>query len=445
MAIRIAGEGPTRITKVTVHSAWRHRAERVRLVIRDAECRGLALVVNSSGMTWRYDYKPRGVDPHTGKRRASQSVTIGNPATHTPDEARAAANRAKGQAASGRDPAAEKRAAAEADRRKRGATLGRLVEEYTKVLPSRPKLRGAGLPCPRHAREDAARASAAIEAMGAKAVPVADLTPAHVRRMLDADAARPARARAVFGSLSRFLDWCIDTGHIEVNPCALVPRSRRPKVVQARAHFLTVSELVALWRTADALAFPVWRDLTRFLIAIPCRRGEAAGLDWSHLDLAAAEWRQPARLTKNGEAHRLHLHPLALGLLRARHRAADRPAIGLVFPSPEAGKAVVTFSAIKAMLDEKAGLTGWRWHDFRRSFATALGEAGVAEAVADAVLNHRQAATRGGVLGVYQRASRWPEQVGAMKAWGEALTAALAPKRRHSAVKEAMLRTAAPS
>ncbi len=63
-------------------------------------------------------------------------------------------------------------------------------------------------------------------------------------------------------------------------------------------------------------------------------------------------------------------------------------------------------------------LTGWTWHDFRRSFATALGEAGIPEAVADAVLNHRQSATRGGVLGVYQRASRWPEQVKAMEHWG---------------------------
>ena len=55
----------------------------------------------------------------------------------------------------------------------------------------------------------------------------------------------------------------------------------------------------------------------------------------------------------------------------------------------------------------------------------ALGEAGIPEAVADAVLNHRQAATRGGVLGTYQRASRWPEQVRAMELWGRLLAAAI--------------------
>jgi hypothetical protein len=73
-------------------------------------------------------------------------------------------------------------------------------------------------------------------------------------------------------------------------------------------------------------------------------------------------------------------------------------------------------------------LTGWTWHDFRRSFASALGEAAIPEAVADAVLNHRQAATRGGVLGVYQRSSRWPEQVRAMDLWGRLLADALAGK-----------------
>ena len=45
--------------------------------------------------------------------------------------------------------------------------------------------------------------------------------------------------------------------------------------------------------------------------------------------------------------------------------------------------------------------------------------------MADAVLNHRQSATRGGVLGVYQRASRWPEQAKAMDLWGRLLAGAI--------------------
>ena len=179
-------------------------------------------------------------------------------------------------------------------------------------------------------------------------------------------------------------------------------------------------------------------------------------MEWSHLDLAAAEWRQPGHMTKNREPHRLHLNELALGVLHARwrtiaeaqaigdpkvlarHLAAGWPRTGVVFAAPVSGRVMDTFTAMKAMLTKATGpheddhtdigevpVTGWTWHDFRRSFAAALGEAGIAETVADAILNHRQAATRGGVLGVYQRASRWPEQVRAIDLWGKLLAAAI--------------------
>ncbi len=389
----------------------------------------------------RYDYRPRGLDLHTGKRFAMQSLTLGNPDSLSPEQARGAAGKAKGQAAAGSDPAAEKRAAAEAQRRARGNTLARLLDEYATVLPTRPKLRGTGLATPRHVKEETTRARAAVAAMDAAARPVADLTATDVRRMLDVQAARPATARAQYGALSRFLDYCQDAGHIAVNPCAMVAKVRRPKAVQARAHYLTLPDLAKLWAATDSLTHPVWRDLARFLIAIPCRRGEAAALDWRDLDMDAAEWRQAAGTTKNGMAHRLHLHPLALDMLRSRHATAGKPNAGLVFPSPRAGEAVDTFTALKAALDKSSGLTGWRWHDTRRSFCTALGEAGVSEATADAMLNHKASATRGGVLGVYQRAENWPGQVAAMQAWGAALAAALDPKAKPAAAVVPMRRS----
>lgn len=112
-------------------------------------------------------------------------------------------------------------------------------------------------------------------------------------------------------------------------------------------------------------------------------------------------------LTKNGDPHQIHLHRLALGILVARQEVAGHPKKGLVFPGPRSGKPIDTFSDIKAALAKAAqDLTDWWLHDMRRSFVSALAEAGIPEVVADAMLNHRQSATRGGVLGVCQRASR---------------------------------------
>jgi integrase len=417
-------EGPLKITKGTVEKAWKGRAPSQRLIIHDVDCRGLALIVNPTAMRWEYAYRPRGLDPHTGKRWPNRTVTIGNPMTHSPDEARHAAGRLKGAVAAGGDPAAEKRAAAEAERRKRGGTLHRLANDYATALPTRPKLRGSGPPSQGYVAAELAQLRRALADLEAENMPAAELAESDVRKLVTtAEGVTTARKR--FGALSRFLDWCCEEGHIAVNPCTLLARSRRPRPAQARAHYLTIPELARLWQAADKLRDPVWRDLARFLIAVPCRRNEAARLEWSHLNLDSAEWRQPGRLTKNRDPHRLHLHGLALEVLRERQARANS---GLVFAAPISGRAVDTFSDMQAELVEATrpdAVAGWTWHDFRRSFATALGEAGIPEAVADAVLNHRQSATRGGVLGVYQRAQRWPEQVRAMKLWGELLSAAI--------------------
>jgi integrase len=419
--MRVVSEGATKITKATIEAAWRRRIAGHRLIVRDKDCRGLALIVNATSMTWTFAYRPRGTDSVTGQRWPNRTVTLGNPATHSPDDARTVANVIKGQAAAGADPVIDRKARAKSERRKQALTFGRLAENYALAFPRRQKMRGSGRPSPAYVAEELSQLRLAMAAIRAQNAPVTDIGLADVRRLLVSPDDTNPRAR--FGALSRFFDWCQDGGYLEANPCALVPRSRRPRAPQPRAHYLTPNQLAQLWRATDNLREPVWRDYTRFLIVVPCRRGEAAQVDWLHIDLADAEWRQPGRVTKNRDPHRLHLHPLALEVLNARREATGGK--GLVFPAPVSGRAMDTFTAIKQTVSDAAELTGWTWHDFRRSFATALGEAGIPETVADAILNHRQSATRGSMLGVYQRASRWPEQVKAMELWGRMLADAI--------------------
>jgi integrase len=426
--MKVLREGPIKLTRANVDAAWRRRASGQRLVLSDATCRGLALVVNATSMAWSYSYKPRGVDAGTSRRFASRSVTIGNPQTHSPEAARDAANVLKGQAKAGGDPAADRKAkiAAAADRR--GCTMDRLAADYIQAVPTRSKLRGGGRISVKHASEEISNVKAAVVAMRAGGKPVFDVDAADLRLLLRADSEHPNAARHRFGAISRFFDWCQDEGVLKVNPCSMIAKARRPKAPASRSEYLEPNDLARLWNVvgdSEGLA-DVHRDLIRFLIAIPCRRGEATSMDWQHVDLEAGIWSQPGRLTKNRDSHRLHLHPLALDIVQSRHEAAGKPKRGWVFPAPRSGKAIDTFTKIKAALAKAApDLIGWWFHDMRRSFASTLGEAGIPEAVADAVLNHRQSATRGGVLGVYQRASRWPEQVRAMTLWGQLLTAAL--------------------
>jgi hypothetical protein len=168
--MNVTSEGPTKITKATIDAAWRRRKSEQRLIVRDKDCRGLVLIVNATSMSWTYGYRPRGVDSQTGRRWPNRTITIGNPATHSIDDARIEANRIKGKAAAGGDPAAEKKAAAEVASRKRGGTLKRLSEEYARALPKRPKMRGAGLPSPRYIAEELAQVQMALRDMKAEAV-----------------------------------------------------------------------------------------------------------------------------------------------------------------------------------------------------------------------------------------------------------------------------------
>jgi integrase len=426
-------EGPVRITKTTVDAAWRRRRPDFRLTVRDAECRGLALVVNPTGMTWAVSFRPRGLDPMTGRRPAMRELVVGSPATHSPDQARDAAAKVKGEARVGGDPSASRRATIAKAARERATTVNRLVDEYAVALPSRPKLRGTGLLSAAVLAAEMQQVRKAVATMKVGALPITSVGSRELRALLTAEARRPATARHRFGALSRFLDWCQDDGVIALNPCLAIGKARRPRAPKARSHHLALPDLARLWHAAEgAEADPentgflaVHRDLVRCLVALPCRRGEAANVDWSHLDLETGAWIMPGKLTKNGDPHRLPLPYLAHVLFLTRWETAGRPKEGLVFPSPKAGSVISTWSDMKATMDKASGLTGWRWHDFRRSFVTVLADNGVAEAVADAMLNHRQAATRGGVLGVYQQARRTPEQEAAMRRWNELLTAAV--------------------
>src|SRR5579862_978196 len=173
--MKVTSEGPIKITKSTIEAAWRRRAPDRRLIVRDAGCRGLALIVNATTMTWSYAYRPRGTDPRTGQRWPNRTVTIGNAATHSPDDSRAEANRIKGRAAAGADPAAEKKAEAEAARRKRATVLGGLLDEYGRALPRRAKLRGTGVPSPAYVAEELAQVRLALEAMQAINTPAVAL------------------------------------------------------------------------------------------------------------------------------------------------------------------------------------------------------------------------------------------------------------------------------
>jgi integrase len=153
----------------------------------------------------------------------------------------------------------------------------------------------------------------------------------------------------------------------------------------------------------------------QLLIVTGQRESEVAKMRWEHLDLEREEWRLPAELTKTGRGHVVPLSPLALEILGSmEHKDA-----GFVFPSQRPGSknAVTGFSKIKRRLDKQSRVTGWRYHDLRRTLATGMQRLGVRLEVTEAVLNH-VSGSRAGIVGVYQRHEYGPEKRQALDAWG---------------------------
>ena len=132
--------------------------------------------------------------------------------------------------------------------------------------------------------------------------------------------------------------------------------------------------------------------------------------------------------SKNGRPHRFPLNDRALAILTAR-REAGGPATmpsDLVFPSPRAGAVFGGWSNLKTSLDARTGpaVAPWRFHDLRRTAATALGES-FDDALVDMVLNHTAAGTRSVLTRTYNVSLRWAERVRAMNTWDNWIGAAL--------------------
>ncbi|MBU8546352.1 MULTISPECIES: tyrosine-type recombinase/integrase [Roseomonadaceae] len=388
----------------------------------DREVSGFGLRTLSSGArTWLFKYRALDGGQHWHRIGTFPAMTV--------DDARKEARALRTAVDKGKDPSKEREEEREAARAARAAAVEKLAESYAKALPGRPSLRGSGAISAEHAAAEAAAVRNAIARMKLEGRPVSAIAPADVLGLLHLEAARPATARMLFGAFGRFLEWCRDAGHLTSNPCDAIPRAKRPKPPPARRRVVALPDLARLWIASDVLPAPLG-ELARLLIALPVRRGEGARLAWQDVDLTAGVWTLPGAITKNGDPHRIALHPLARALLHARHKAMGKPTSGLAFPSPRASNEVTAWTGMKADMGEAAGFRAWTWHDFRRSFASLMAERGVAEPVADAVLNHRQSGTRGGVLGVYQHAQRWPEQKAAMEKWGAALAVVIAAAQR---------------
>ena len=230
------------------------------------------------------------------------------------------------------------------------------------------------------------------------------------RRVRRIDA--PHERNHVVVAVKAFLNWAIKNNYLESNPCMQMAPSRQP----ARERVLSDSELAEIFRTALGRT-DFFSRIVALLVLTGQRRGEISALRWSWVDFPEHTITIPAAVAKNGRTHTFPIGPLTVEILQSLPVTGE-----LLFPASREhvrGRPTAAFngwSKCKTAFDEVAGVSDYRLHDLRRTFATGLAALGAPVQVTERLLNHISG-THAGIVGIYQRHSYMQEMRDAIAAW----------------------------
>ena len=346
---------------------------------------GLQLIVGRTRRTWAYRYRSGGARP---------KLTLGYFPRMGLAEARASARKASERIECGVPPAGP----APHPRSPTALTLGALLDRY-EVLRTREGRRTKSLP--------QAMGSLRRNLQPCLSLPAAQFSKADLRAARDAlvEADNVIAGNRMLGYLGPVMRWAAQEDLIPTN---FVPDIRRAPE-EKRSRVLTKKEIAKIWRACGDLgtrdAAKNFGRMVRFLLVTAQRRDEAASLRFGHI--LDGTWRQATN--KSDRPHNLTLPPLAKSLV------GEGGAQDYVFAGR--GGKLSGFSKLKAELDKKAGVTGWRLHDLRRTAATNMQELGIRNEAVQSILNHAVP----GVGGVYLRSELEKQKAKALLKWATAL------------------------
>lgn len=372
----------------------RAKDDRREDVYRDTVVRGLLLEVHPSGVrTFVAWYRIRGTD--RGGR-----LTLGRwqPGVYDLADARDDARKALHLAATGVDPAAEKR------RTRAAGTFGDLVRSF--LEDARHSIRSSSLQEWRllleHDRLAGLRSRKTVEIVRGDLVRLFD----KIRDDSIAVGGKGYAANHTMAAVRRVFNWAVSKDLVAATPCVGIARPIRE---QARQRAYTDKELGAIVRALDESATC---DGVRLCLFTGVRIEQAMGATWAEVDLQKAEWAIAAdRLgNKSGVPWLVPLVPAAVELLERRR--TDSPS---VFPTKTGGTAWRSQRAVQRVR-ERSGVEDFRPHDLRRtlnSWLASLAGGAVPQPVRDAILGHRPPRLEG----VYNVHTYAQEKRAALERW----------------------------
>jgi integrase len=360
----------------------------------DDKVAGLGLRIREGGSrTWIYQYR-------IGSKQ--RRMVLGSAKSVPLSLARGNASKLEAKVKLGGDPAMDKETA----RRDAENTLGALVDEYLKARKSKWRPRS----------EAEIRRHLTKHARPLHKMPIGAVGQRNIANLLNDLAADSGNVTAnrVRASLCAFFSWVIREGvKLPEGNVASYTNKREEK---SRERVLTDAELKRVWK---ACLYDDYGAVIKLLMLTGQRANEIGDL---HRDEVHDEQiLLPAERTKNGRAHIIPLSDAAKEIL-AGFASKDRT---YVFGRDDSG--FQGWSKAKEKIDGRIAETGkplphWTPHDLRRTVATRMADLGVQPHIIEAVLNH-VSGHKGGVAGIYNRATYDKEKREALTFWAEHVTA----------------------
>ena len=374
--------------------------------VPDGKIGGLYLVVQPSGSkSWALRYRAAG---------KPKKLTIGPYPGIDLATARKRAQEALGSVAKGNDPASEKKAAREAQRAEKRASLD-IVETVVDSFIER-----YAKPNTRDWRETERLLKKDIvgEWRGRR---LSEIGKADVHELLDKiiDRGAPVGANRTFAQLRKMCRWAVQRGLIATSPCDGLTA---PSSEKSRDRVLDDQELRLVWNASGAIGFP-FGPIIRLLILTGQRRDEVAHAAWSEIDIEKKLWIIPAERAKNRRAHTVPLSDQAIEVLKVLPRFTRKPGSkdflfsGGNTPPSGFGRAKQRLDKeVSKLLKDAEPIAPFVLHDLRRSVASGMARIGTVLHVIERCMNH-VSGTFAGIVGVYQRHSFADEMRAALDTW----------------------------
>lgn len=248
------------------------------------------------------------------------------------------------------------------------------------------------------------------------ALPIRDVTPAHVKDVLKRVANRgsPSSAKLIRTWIGGVFRYAAGELLVETDPTWPLRNSIKAPDTQHIAH-LTAKEIPAFLQSMERVqAEHVTMIAAKLLWLTLVRTVELRGAQWSEFDFDAGLWTVPAERMKMRKEHLVPLSAQAVELLRTL-----KPLTGsgrYVFPGRKGQENPITHEAIRDIFN-RAGYAGkFTPHGIRSTFSTYFNEANVDSELIELSLAHKD---KDKIRGSYNHAKRIDARRDLLQQWAD--------------------------